>query len=171
MRVYDALERILDIRSFYLFVCLESDSNNGGRVILTALALVDGNLLNADFEFYLGIVGEREKQIGLGSYGDGADRNRPMLIFSNPLGAQELDYNASLLHSASNVENEVPDLRTVYEIERTLSSGRTTKFYCYQLRSDVPNSWEVSNLKDPFPTPTRDSRTRPRGKFKLPFQI
>jgi hypothetical protein len=34
--------------------------------MLTALCLVDGNVLNEDFDLYLSITGEREKRIGLG---------------------------------------------------------------------------------------------------------
>ena len=34
--------------------------------------------LNQDFDLYLAIVGAREKQIGLGTYGDGVNRQRPM---------------------------------------------------------------------------------------------
>lgn len=139
--------------------------------MLTALALVDGNVLNADFDLYLETVGEREKRIGLGSYADGADRARPMFIFSNPLGAQELDHRVSLVHPDPALENTVSDLRMVYELERTLRSGDTNRFYCYRLASDVPDGWTVTTLKDPLPTPKRETRTRPRGRFKLSFQI
>ena len=93
VRVYDAGGLPVDIRGFYLFVCLEP--NQSSEFICTALALVDGNVLNEDFDLYLNITGEREKQIGLGTYGDGADRNRPMLIFANPLGVGEMDHAAT----------------------------------------------------------------------------
>ena len=59
-------------------------------MVITAFALVDGNLLNEDFDLYLGVTGERTKRIGLGTFADGADRARPMLIFGNPLGIPQL---------------------------------------------------------------------------------
>ncbi|MDD3580929.1 MAG: hypothetical protein PHW74_07910 [Desulfobacca sp.] len=169
VRVYDSVKNTLDIRSFYLFVCLETDKTDISKVILSALALVDGNLLNTDFNLYLKVVGEREKQIGLGSYANGADRTRPMLIFANPLGAELLDYRVTLIHQSPKLENS--KLRLVYQIIRTSSDKKKNKFYCYRLDSDVQYDWEVSTLTDPFPTPVRDFRTRPRGRFKLPFRI
>jgi len=81
----------VDVRGFYLFVCTENAPDNIRELVLTAMCLVDGNVINEDFDLYLSITGEREKELGLGSYGDGANRNRPMLIFSNPLGIRELD--------------------------------------------------------------------------------
>jgi hypothetical protein len=170
VRVYDSIGNTLDIRGFYLFVCLEADKADPLKVILSALALVDGNLLNTDFKLYLDVVGERKKRINLGSYANGADRARPMLIFANPLGAEALDHKINLVHPSPKLEDS--RIRLVYEIERTLPDARfKNKFYCYRLSSDVPKDWQVSSLKDPFPTPTRDSRTRPRGRFKLPFKV
>ena len=71
-----------------MFVCLEQAPGTE-NVMLSALALVDGNVLNEDFALYLSVTGERTKRIDLGTFSDGADRNRPMLIFSNPLGIPE----------------------------------------------------------------------------------
>lgn len=169
VRVYDSIGNTLDIRSFYLFVCLEVDKNDSSKVILSALALVDGDLLNTDFKLYLSVVGERVKRIHLGSYTNGADRARPMFIFANPLGAEALDHKITLVHPLPKLEDS--RLRLVHEIERTLPDKGKNKFYCYRLSSDVPKGWQASSLKDPFPTPTRDPRTRPRGRFKLPFKI
>jgi len=83
VRVYDRAGQPLDVRGFYLFVCQERAEASSGVCRLSALALCDGNLLNADFNYYMSIVGERRKKISLGTYGDGVDRTRPMLIFSN----------------------------------------------------------------------------------------
>ena len=170
VRVYDAAYQPVDIRGFYLFVCLE-DGNGEGTSKLTSLALVDGDLLNADFELYLQIVGERQKAIGLGTYGDGADRQRPMLIFANPLGAPELDRHVSLIHRSPLLESEHQDLRKVYEIRRTVKAGLAEAFSCYRFHRDTPDGTESELLVDPFPTPEREVRTRPRGKFVLPFQL
>jgi hypothetical protein len=91
IRVYDAGGKPVDIRGFYLFVCLENGSAEG-HYRLSALALCDGDVLNADFKYYIDITGERSKDIGVGTFGDGANRNRPMVIFANPLGANCLEH-------------------------------------------------------------------------------
>jgi hypothetical protein len=171
VRVYDINGKILKIRSFYLFVCLEYSDNDKNQNVISALALGDGNVLNEDFNFYLSIVGERKKRIDLGSYRDGADRARPMLIFPNPLGAKELDHNISLVHPKENLEDFVSDLRLVHDIERTSTSGEIRHFYCYRCRSDVSANWLTCSLKDPFPTPSREVKTQPRGRFRLPFSV
>jgi hypothetical protein len=138
---------------------------------ITALTLVDGNALNEDFDFYLGIVGERMKKIHLGSYGDGADRIRPMLIFPNPLGAEQLDHSISLPHPKDDLEGTIDGLRLIYDIVRTNTLGETRHFYCYQHFSDVPADWNACTLTDPFPTPKRNEKTQPRGCFRLPFKV
>ena len=169
VRVYDERDEPVDIRGFYLFVCLEISDKDPSAVILTALAFVDGDILNDDFDFYLSIVGEREKKIGLGTYGDGADRTRPMLIFSNPLGLPELDHAVTLVHRSGDLQTK--KLRRVYEIQRSLSGGGTRSFYCYRSAADLPDEGMGNVLVDPFHVPERDSRTRPRGRFRLPFRV
>jgi hypothetical protein len=49
VRIYDAASRPLDIRAFYLFVCLESPE--AGKYKVTGLCLCDGNALNPDFDY------------------------------------------------------------------------------------------------------------------------
>jgi hypothetical protein len=171
VRVYDAAGRVVDIRGFYLFVCLERAPTGAVGVVVTALCLVDGNTLNEDFGLYLSITGEREKRIGLGTYGDGADRARPMLIFANPLGVRELDRVSTLIHPDSALPDTEPALRLVHCVRRAVPEDGARNFFCYRRDSDVPAGWVVSELVDPFPTPTRDARTRPRGRFKLPFHL
>jgi hypothetical protein len=124
-----------------------------------------------DFELYLSITGERQKRIGLGTYGDGADRARPMLIFANPLGAREFDGLPILVHADEAVPRAEPDLRLTYRLRRSASEGAARRFYCYRRCSDVPEGWAVAELVDPFPTPDREARTRPRGRFRLPFHV
>jgi hypothetical protein len=171
VRVYDAAGTALDIRGFYLFVCMERAPDDPEGVVLTALCLVDGNALNEDFELYLSITGERTKHIGLGTYGDGADRARPMLIFANPLGVREFDCLPILIHPSENLPRAAPDLQLTYRLRRSVSQGPARSFYCYRRRSEVPEGWEVAELADPFPTPEREARTRPRGRFRLPFRL
>ena len=171
IRVYDAAGRAIDIRAFYLFACVERAPNDAGEVILTALCMVDGNALNDDFELYLNITGERKKCIGLGSYGDGADRARPMLVFANPLGVPEFDGQPILIHPSATLEPITPDLQLAYRLHRSTTTGDVRTFYCYRRRSDLAAGWVAADLRDPFPTPTREERTQPRGKFRLPFRL
>lgn len=165
VRIYDADEIALDIRGFYLFVCLEYSSS--GEVYLTALTLCDGNILNADFDLYIQITGKRTKGVGLGTYGDGANRNRPMLIFSNPLGATQLDHAATLITQANLLDLDAR-VGLVYQIGRTIPEGEQSIFYAYRSIEDIPESWEPQLLVDPFPKPVnREASTQQRGKFRL----
>lgn len=149
------------IPGMYLFVCAEPvDQSSMARV--TAMALCDGALLNTDFEYYRSVVGEREKTVGVGSYGDGADRNRPMVIFANPLGFPLLDYAATLVHKSKDLESANPQLRLVGEIIRSSPSG-ARKFYCY--RHQELATTEVFHAVDPFPAPSRSVKTVKRGSF------
>jgi hypothetical protein len=170
VRVYDSSGGALDIRGFYLFVCQEAVRSQSGRYQLSALVLCDGNLLNEDFNYYLSIVGERVKEIGLGTYGNGANRSRPMLIFSNPLSTPQLDHNVTLIHSRDDLEREIPQLRQVGIIKRTIQRGGTNAFYCYRLIDDVSKDHRQFELLNPFPLPVRTVKTQPRGRFRLNLQ-
>lgn len=167
VRVYDAAGAALDIRGFYIFVCQEPFANQEGHYRLSALGLCDGNLLNADFEYYLSIVGERTKEIGLGTFGDGANRSRPMLIFANPLGVSELDHEATLIHSRHNLEKEFPQLLHFGTVNRTDRANRIHAFHCYRLRSEAKAVQRPFELLDPLPLPKRTEKTQPRGRFRL----
>ena len=187
VRVYDSDGVDLDIKGCYLFVCQEPVPAASRTYRLTALALCDGDLLNEDFGYYVSIVGRRSKEIGLGTYGDGANRFRPMLIFPNPLGAPFLDHRSTLVHARSDLDAEYPGLCRVGAIERSVRSGgrggapmarqsavsgpadedqlESRTFHCYRDRRDVPNDSEPFRERDPFPTPQRSSETAPRGRF------
>lgn len=170
VRVYDSSGAVLDIRGFYLFVCQEAVRNQSGKYQLSSLVLCDGNLLNEDFNYYLSIVGERAKEIGLGTYGNGVNRTRPMLIFSNPLSVPQLDQSVTLIHSRDNLGKEISQLRHVGVIRRTMQQGGMKAFYCYRLANDVPENHRPFDLLDPFPLPSRTEKTQPRGRFRLNFQ-
>lgn len=171
VRVYDVDKRPLDVRCFYLFISLEQLSGALVRYIMSALALCDGNLLNEDFEYYLSIVGQRTKEIGIGTFGDGANRNRPMLIFANPLGITELNGKATLIHPRDNLEENSPDLRLTHVLQRTIPAGGIRQFYCYRFKNDIAPGWQVTTLLDPFPNPKRVNKTQPRGIFYLTFRV
>lgn len=165
VRVYDRFTRPLDIKGFYLFVCQES-AGAAGRYQLSAMVLCDGDLLNADFGLYLSIVGERTKETGLGTYRDGADRKRPMLIFANPLGATILDHQVTLVHGRDDLDQQT-ELRRVGVIRRTTAGGSVAVFHCYRVREDVPAGHSSFEAVDPFPTPKRSDRTQARGRFQV----
>lgn len=168
--VYDVDTAPLEIRGFYLFMCLEPDPRSWSRIIVSAFALVDGNVLNEDFDLYLSVTGERTKRVGLGTYGDGADRARPMLIFGNPLGIPELDRAATLVHSNGDLVDSSPELTLAHFLRRSVADGQNREFYCYRYVHDFPHGTSTT-LIDPFQTPNRDTRTRPRGRFVLPIRI
>jgi hypothetical protein len=170
VRVYDLRGAALDIRGFYLFVCQEAVRNQSGKYQLSSLVLCDGNLLNEDFNYYLSIVGERVKEIGLGTYGNGANRSRPMLIFSNPLNTLHLDHSVTLIHPRDDLERDVSQLKQVGIIKRTMQQGGTSVFYCYRFADDVPEDHRQFELLDPFPLPARTEKTQPRGRFRLNLQ-
>ena len=170
IRIFDEKDNPIDIRGYYLFTCLErGDSEQKNKV--TAMCLCDGNVLNEDFELYLYAVGRREKEIGLGSYKDGANRNRPMFIFVNPLGANEIDRSVTLIHPDPNLEAKYPGLKIVYKLTRTGKNGSKRTFHCARYKDDVPPDWEIKDLNDPFPVPERVKETQSRGKFRLPFRV
>lgn len=167
VRAYDASGRPVEMRGFYLFVCLEAGSKPGTNKI-SALVLCDGDLLNADFKYYTDVTGERTKDIGVGTYGDGANRNRPMVIFANPLGASFLDKNTTLIHHADDLASG--SVVKVGTIERTeIIGGRRITFCCYRDSADAGKTFaEV----DPFPSPkNRSEKTSGRGRFTLPIRV
>lgn len=172
VRVYDRSLQPLDIRGFYLFVIQELFSEEPRAYALSSLALCDGNILNEDFDLYLSVVGRRKKLIGLGTYGDGFNRQRPMLVFSNPFSVGELDREVTLVHSRGDLEGEFSGLRRVGTIRRTplTAAGEVrppNEFYCYRWREDVPEEHAEFVLTDPFRVPQRTEATQGRGRFVL----
>ena len=179
----------LDVKGCYLFLCQEPEPDVPRTCRLTSLVLCDGDLLNEDFGYYISIVGRRSKEIGLGTYGDGANRVRPMLIFTNPLGALFRDRQSTLIHTRANLEVEYSALRCVGVIERSIprecgpesatarktiecdpsgeSRLETRTFHCYRDRRDVVPGDEPFHERDPFPTPKRSRETASRGRFVI----
>jgi len=167
VRVYNN-KTPLDIRSFYLFVCSENPFGDSARTRITAMSLVDGNLLNENFSFYLSVTGERKKKIGLGSFGDGIDRARPMITFPNPLGVRGFDKAATLIHPDHTLADKDKNIQMVNIIERVKRDGTVRSFYCYRLAGDMPVDSDVAYLGDPFEIPdNRNTKTKQRGKFNI----
>ncbi len=94
-----------------------------------------------------------------------------MLVFSNPLGAEQFDRVPILVHPKENLGQDEHRLRLVYRLYRSVGPGNRRVFYCYRYRQDVRTDAEVENLVDPFPVPQRGAQTGPRARFKLPFEV
>jgi hypothetical protein len=171
VRVFDSQDQPLDIRAFYLFVCLEEATGDESKNVVTAASLVDGNAINRDFELYLSITGQREKKIGLGNYGEGMDRQRPMLVFPNPLGWGRINNQVTLIHPRQNLSEDAAELEKLFDVIRS-ADGSAHVFGCYQFSEDVPKGWTARQIENPFPVPAdRKRTTQRRGRFTLPFTL
>jgi hypothetical protein len=101
----------IEVPGFYLFVLQQAGA--GGDVELTSLVLCHGDVLNSDKSIYEEAVSPRTKRIGLGSYGEGLDRVRPMFVFPNPLGWTFLVGAVTFIHPAADLASRHPELHRV----------------------------------------------------------
>ena len=173
LQVYDADISAIKIRGYYLFVCQETVKDQQHMHRLSALVFCDGNILNEDFEFYLAITGRRTKQIGLGSYGDGTNRVRPMLVFPNPLSATVLDHQSTLLHARDDLEQDCKELVKVGVIERSIpcqGGEGIRRYFCYRVRRTETREKGVFSVIDPFRSPKTSAQTTQRGRFVVPIK-
>ena len=170
VRVYASDGTPLTVPSSYLFVCQESRHDR--TFAITALTLCDGNALNDDFELYLSIVGQRNKEIGLGTYGDGVNRLRPMLIFSNPLGSNLFNHATMLIHERHDLANRFGNLQLAGAFSRSPKNDSLAErvFHCYRDSRDTMEA-DVFHVRDPFPVPVRSTVTQRRGRFLLPWSL
>lgn len=165
IRIYTESDSELIVKGYYLFACLELNEN--GLYYVSALSLCDGSILNDDFDLYTEITGSREKEINLGTYGDGANRNRPMLIFSNPLGAEILDHKITLISELA-LSTELGNIDLAWHFVRADVNNNRHRFYVYMDRRDIKPDHVVKEIVEPFPKPKkRIEQTQSRGKFKL----
>lgn len=165
IRVYAEDGNEIRIPGFYLFVALKGDEEGGGVVQVHSMALVAGAVLNRDVDLYDRVTGRRTKQIGLGTYGDGANRVRPMLLFSNPLGWEWMLGAATLISERDDLAED-PSLAHVRDMTRTVSPGVSELFHCYRLAKLAPSVEETAH--DPFPQPSkRKEETAQRGRFEI----
>ncbi|WP_031077648.1 hypothetical protein [Streptomyces sp. NRRL WC-3742] len=166
VRVYPDGGGALAVPAYYLIALLAWSPTEPDQHYIDSLALVAGSALNDDTRLYDRITGERTKLINLGSYGDGADRQRPMLIFSNPLGWDWMAGQATLISDRPDLDTEVGHLRHVREISRDTASGGANTFHCYRLESLDPPV--MGPRRNPFPIPNaRTEKTSPRGRFRI----
>lgn len=165
VRIYDSDDNPLDIKAFYLFVCQESRGKSPYEI--TAMTLCDGDILNEDFNLYLEITSQREKRVGLGTFGNGVDRVRPMLIFSNPLGSPYLDKRSTII-TKEDVSGEEKRLQPLYKIIRETKKGEEKSYFAYKKKEDEKGYGEVREIREPFPRPEkRERRTQRRGIFRI----
>ncbi|WP_280483380.1 hypothetical protein [Nocardia farcinica] len=161
VKIYSKYNTLLTVPAFYLFAI---HASQGEARILQGLALVSGMVLNQDTELYNSRTGIRQKSIDLGTFGDGADRERPMLVFANPLGWGWLKTQPTLIHQRADLADEQDDLHRVRQIVRTAKDGTKHEFWAYRRTSSAEEDIAI----DPFPTPRNRSRqTAPRGRFKV----
>ncbi|PSR58713.1 hypothetical protein C8259_29690 [Nocardia nova] len=159
--IHSKTGRLLAVPAFYLFA-IHSQVND--KYILQGLALVSGAMLNQDVELYTSITGVRQKSIQLGTFGDGLDRQRPMLVFANPLGWSWLREQPTLLHERDDLADEQDDLHRVRQVIRTGRDGTKHEFWAYRGTAGIVEEAAI----DPFPTPAnRKTETSPRGKFMI----
>lgn len=164
IRLYSPSGKAITAKGYYLFACLEQMDR---QYSVTAMCLCDGSILNDDFELYKEITGSREKGIKLGTYGDGANRNRPMLIFSNPLGARFLDKKISLI-CGIDLSPIRGNIGLAWRLHRKDVQGNDRVFYTYLDKRDIPSNHCISDVHEPFPVPQhRSTETQGRGKFRL----
>lgn len=151
----------------YLFIVLDAVGHPGTYQVST-LALVTGAALNRDISLYERAVGIRRKSIGLGTYGDGADRQRPMFVFGNPLGWPWLAGAPTLIHDRDDLAAEQQITRVGSMVRSVQGSSSDERFYCY--RPSELAGREIDEVRDPFPSPTkRKVETSPRGRFVISF--
>lgn len=169
VRVYSSRNEEIIIPAYYLFALLGQMGE--GQAYVETMALVTGSALSKDTDLYDRITGKRKKSIHLGTYGDGADRQRPMLVFANPLGWPWMQGKATLISDRDDLHVESGELANVRQITRAWQfpnegNSRLERFHCYRLA--VLDSRYEGSVHEPFPTPkNRKEETAQRGRFKI----
>jgi hypothetical protein len=119
------------LKCYYAFVLYESETKSPLHVNGIAIALVDGNLLNRDFNL---AVGHRNvSEGGFGSYGDAFIRTRKMYRFPNPLTHPQFKYQ-NVLVTEFHLENPSElGLRALPAVQKTDTTGKVWAFNVYTL--------------------------------------
>lgn len=73
----------------------------------------------------------------------------------------------TLIHAREDLGEQIPQLRKVGVIGRTVPGAAAAAFHCYRLQADVPAGHAPFEVTDPFPTPERTDRTQARGRFRV----
>lgn len=74
-----------------------------------------------------------------------------------------------MIHADRALAASISDLTLAFVLKRSVAEGAFHTYYCYRHSRDGNDP--IRELVDPFPTPLRDTRTRPRGRFTLPLML
>jgi len=119
------------LRCYYAFVLYEKIPRSALKVKGVALALVDGNFLNRDFD--LAVSHENTSEGGFGSYGDAFIRTRKMYRFPNPLTFSAFRYRTVFVTEDILSHPENIGLKSTEPVTKTGKDGRSYRFQVYEL--------------------------------------
>lgn len=119
------------LRCYYAFVLYESDPISDLHVSGIALALVDGNFLNRDFDLAAGHLNISKG--GFGSYGDAFIRTRKMYRFPNPLTIPQFRYKNVFVTESTFPSPGKFGLKPLDPVEKIDKAGRSYRFNVYTL--------------------------------------
>lgn len=119
------------LRCYYAFVLYEKIPREVLKVRGIALALVDGNFLNRDFDLAVSHVNTSEG--GFGSYGDAFVRTRKMYRFPNPLTYSAFRYRTVFVTEDTFKHPADLGLKCIDSVVKTVKDGRSYRFQVYEL--------------------------------------
>ena len=155
VEVGDGTTRLVE--SCYLFA-LTDDRRR--RSSVEGFVLSTGFLLDEDMDLYDDITMERSKRVGLGSFGDLIDRQRPFVVGPNPLGIEGFSNRMTLIHHVDNLHDEHRFLRHVGRVHRPGGEA----FHCYRLDGRM----KVGDVE--MRAGESKATTSRRGRFRLPLR-
>lgn len=119
------------LHCYYAFILYESDTNSELHVNGIAIAVVDGDFLNRDFE--LSVAHRNISERGFGSYGDAFIRTRKMYRFPNPLTYPEFRYKNVFVTETTLRFPSKSGLKPLNPVPKIDKAGRTYTFNVYTL--------------------------------------
>ena len=151
------------VEACYLFGIL-SEKNRDGERRLESACLVPGEMLNETMELYNKITGTRSKEIGLGSYKDLVNRNRPMVVGPNPLSCEELLGKFTFFHPNSDLFAPASDTVRSKWKRIGFMTRKEKNWYCYST-SDQDSVGELT-----IHVGKSTTRTSSRGLVEIPIR-
>lgn len=145
------------VEACYLFGIL-SEKNTDGERRLEGVTIVPGELLNGNAILYMRATGSRTKEIGLGTHGDIANRNRPMFVGPNPLSCEKLQSIFSFFHKRSDLSDYFPHWKKIGTMVRNSDT-----YYCYSSTSQE----DIGELK--IKLQKSKTSTSKRGFVEVPL--
>jgi hypothetical protein len=159
---------VLAMPATYVFAIVDTRADD---LQVRGLVMCVGSVLDASEGEYLRAAQTRKKRIGLGSYGDGMDRVRPMFVYPNPLSASDFSSSATLISDRADLVEEYPQLARLGTLERTLhgvdAAGSVEFTYYYSVAAEA-DARRGGDLVDPFrAVADRFESTAARGRFEV----